>query len=98
MKLGSLFDGNRANSQKIKGGKTMTTYLTIITTVLVLTQIIRVSQNHFILLKQNKVFNKHIEELVEIEVRKEDYENQRKFYKLAIEKMERELLKETDGN
>jgi len=31
----------------------MTTYLTIITTALVLTQIIRVSQNHFILLKQN---------------------------------------------
>lgn len=70
----------------------MTTYLTIITTVLVLTQIIRVSQNHFILLKQNKVFNKHIEELVEIEVRKEDYENQRKFYKLAIEKLEKEKI------
>lgn len=68
----------------------MSIYLTVITTVLVLTQIIRVSQNHFILLKQNKVFNKQLEELVEIEVRKEDYENQRKFYKLAIEKMERE--------
>ena len=70
----------------------MTTYLTIITTVLVLTQIIRVSQNHFILLKQNKVFNKQLEELVEIEVRKEDYETQRKAYKLLVEKLEREKI------
>ena len=68
----------------------MSIYLTIITTVLVLTQVIRISQNHISLRRQKVVFETQLEELVEVEVRKEDYENQRKFYKLAIEKMERE--------
>ena len=68
----------------------MSIYLTIITTVLVLTQVIRRSQNHISLRRQKVVFETQLEELVEVEVRKEDYENQRKFYKLAIEKMERE--------
>ena len=76
----------------------MTTYLTIITTVLVLTQIIRITQNHISLRRQNVLYKKQLGELAELEIRKADFENQRKFYKLAIEKMERELLKETDGN
>ena len=73
----------------------MTTYLTIITTVLVLTQIIRITQNHISLRRQNVLYKKQLGELAELEIRKADFENQRKFYKLAIEKMERELLKET---
>ena len=76
----------------------MTTYLTIITTVLVLTQVIRITQNHISLRRQNVLYKKQLGELAELEIRKADFENQRKFYKLAIEKMERELLKETDGN
>lgn len=36
----------------------MITYLTIITTVLVLTQIIRVTQNHISLRRQNMLFDK----------------------------------------
>ena len=76
----------------------MTTYLTIITTVLILTQIIRITQNHISLRRQNVLYKKQLGELAELEIRKADFENQRKFYKLAIEKMERELLKETDGN
>ena len=76
----------------------MTTYLTIITTVLVLTQIIRITQNHISLRRQNVLYKKQLGELAELEIRKADFENQRKFYKLAVEKIERELLKETDGN
>ena len=68
----------------------MTTYLTIITTVLVLTQIIRVTQNHISLRRQNKLYKGQMEELLDIDIRKEDFETQRKAYKLAIEKMERE--------
>ena len=56
----------------------MTTYLTIITTVLVLTQIIRVTQNHISLRRQNMLFDKEVGELRDIEVKKEDFEMQRK--------------------
>ena len=72
----------------------MNTYLAIITTVLVLTQIIRVTQNHISLRRQNMFFDKEVGELRDIEVKKEDFENQRKFYRLATEKLERERLKE----
>ena len=67
----------------------MTTYLTIITTALVLTQIIRVTQNQISLRRQEKVFDNGLK------ITKEDFENQRRFYKLAIEKMEREKEGET---
>ena len=73
----------------------MTTYLTIITTALVITQIIRVTQNHIHALKQDVLFKKQMGELADLEIRKADFENQRKFYKLAIEKMEREKEGET---
>ena len=73
----------------------MTTYLTIITTTLVVTQIIRVTQNHISLRRQNVLYKKQLEELVELEIRKEDFENQRRFYKLAVEKLEREKEGET---
>jgi len=72
----------------------MNTYLAIITTVLVLTQIIRVTQNHISLRRQNMFFDKEVGELRDIEVKKEDFENQRKFYRLATEKLEGERLKE----
>ena len=73
----------------------MTTYLTIITTALVLTQIIRVTQNHIHARKQDILFKKQMGELADLEIRKADFENQRRFYKLAIEKMEREKEGET---
>jgi hypothetical protein len=76
-------------------GRRMTTYLTIITTVLVLTQIIRITQNQISLHRQNVLYKKNMGELRDIDVKKEDFENQRRFYKLAIEKMEREKEGET---
>ena len=72
----------------------MTTYLTIITTVLVLTQIIRVTQNHISLRRQNMLFDKEVSELKDIEVKKEDFEMQRKAYMLIVERLERELMQE----
>ena len=76
----------------------MTTYLTIITTVLVLTQIIRITQNYISLRRQNVLYKKQLEELAELEISKEDFEYQRKAYRLIAEKLETELLKEIDGN
>lgn len=61
----------------------MITYLTIITTVLVLTQIIRITQNYISLKKQ-------LDRMDALEVKKEDFENQKKFYRLAVERLERE--------
>ena len=71
----------------------MNTY-TIITTILVLTQIIRVTQNHISLRRQNMLFDKEVGELKDVEVKKEDFENQKKFYRLAVEKLEMERIRE----
>lgn len=68
----------------------MNTYLTIITTVLVLTQIIRVAQNTIRLRQEKKVFEGQCAELAEMEIRKEDFEIQRKAYRLIVEHFEKE--------
>ncbi len=70
----------------------MNTYLTIITTVLVLTQIIRITQNYISLRRQNVLYKKQLEELADLEISKEDFEYQRKAYRLIVEKLEREIL------
>lgn len=70
----------------------MNTYLTIITTVLVLTQIIRVTQNHISLYRQDKIYKKQLGELADLEIRKEDFEYQRKANRLIVEKLEGEIL------
>lgn len=69
----------------------MNTYLTIITTALVITQIIRVAQNAIQIHRQNVVFNKQCEEVRDIEIMKSDFEMQRKAYKLIVKKLEREM-------
>jgi hypothetical protein len=63
----------------------MTTYLTIITTVLVLTQIIRVAQNHIQLRRQKTLFKKQLGDLANMEIQKEDFEYQKKAYRLIVE-------------
>ncbi|MBQ0112438.1 MAG: hypothetical protein KBT03_04830 [Bacteroidales bacterium] len=62
----------------------MNTYLAIITTILVITQIIRVTQNAISLHRQNVLFEKQCEEVRDIEIMKEDFEVQRKAYKLIV--------------
>jgi len=70
----------------------MNAYLTIITTVLVLTQIIRITQNYISLRRQNVLYKKQLEELADLEISKEDFEYQRKAYRLIVEKLEGEIL------
>ena len=71
----------------------MNTYLTIMVTVLVVTQVIRIAQNTIQLHRQNKLIKKEIAHLGG--VTQEDFYNQRQAYKLAIEYFER--LKITQG-
>lgn len=66
----------------------MTTYLTIITTFLVITQIIRVTQNAIQTHRQNVLFKKQCAEFVDMEIRKEDFEMQRKAYSLIVDYLE----------
>lgn len=66
----------------------MTTYLTIITTVLVVTQIIRVTQNAIQIHRQNVLFKKQCAEVRDLEIMKADFEMQRKAYKLIVEYFE----------
>ena len=65
----------------------MNKYLAIITTVLVITQIIRVAQNHFQLRRQKTIFEKQLGELADMEIQKEDFEYQKKAYRLIVERL-----------
>lgn len=68
----------------------MNMYLTVITTVLVITQIIRVTQNAIQLHRQNTLYEKQLGELAELEVKKEDFEMQRKANRLIVERLSEE--------
>lgn len=69
----------------------MNIYLAIITTVLVVTQIIRLIQNAVQLHRQNVLFKKQLGDLADCEPTKEDFETQRKAYRLAVEYLEEKL-------
>lgn len=64
----------------------MTTYLAIITTVLVVTQIIRVVQNAISLHKQEILFKEQLGQIQDIT--QEDLDTQRKAYRLIVEHFE----------
>ena len=66
----------------------MTLYLTIITTILVITQIIRIVQNTINLYRNNKVFDAQLKQLGE--VTNEDLETQKEAYRLLVEYFKRE--------
>lgn len=68
----------------------MNTYLAIITTVLVITQIIRVTQNAIQLHRQNTLYKRQLKELVDLDIQKQDFEMQRKAYQLIVERLEHE--------
>ena len=65
---------------------TVEIYLVIITTALVLTQIIRLIQNTIQLRRQNKMFKAQLEGLED--VTNLDIQNQRKMHRLVIEYLE----------
>lgn len=69
----------------------MNTYLAIITTVLVVTQIIRLIQNAVQLHRQKVLFKKQLGDLADCEPIKEDFDTQRKAYRLIVEYLEEKL-------
>jgi hypothetical protein len=71
----------------------MNTYLVIITTVLVVTQIIRLMQNAVQLRRQNVLFKEQLGHLAECNPTEEDFENQRKAYRLIVEHLESKKIK-----
>lgn len=70
----------------------MNIYLAIITTFLVATQIIRVCQNHIQLRRQHILFKKQLGQLADCEPTKEDFENQRKAYRLIVKHFEEKKM------
>lgn len=66
----------------------MNTYLAIITTVLVVTQIIRLIQNAIQLHKQNILFKEQLGHLADCNPTEQDFENQRKAYRLIVNYLE----------
>ena len=68
----------------------MDIYLAIITTALVLTQIIRVTQNHISLRRQEMALRRDLAWIKRAEPTEQDFENQREAYRLLREKLERE--------
>lgn len=63
----------------------MNTYLTIITTVLVITQVIRITQNTISLITQNKLVKEQLREIGD--VGEEDIKNRREVDRLALKYM-----------
>lgn len=74
----------------------MNTYLAIITTALVVTQIIRLIQNTIQLYRQNVLFKKQLGQIED--VTQEDLDTQRKAYRLAVEYLKHRVqFKATDA-
>ena len=72
----------------------MNTYLAIITTVLVITQIVRLIQNAVQLHRQNILFKEQLGHLADCNPTEQDFENQRKAYRLIVNYLEhREAVK-----
>ena len=66
----------------------MNTYLAIMTTALVVTQIIRVIQNAMQLRRQKVQFDAQLAELADVKLTERDFETQRKAFRLAVEYLE----------
>lgn len=68
----------------------MNTYLTIMVTLLVATQIIRITQNHINIVRQNKKIEDTVGWIKENEVSQKDFEIQRKVFYMLYEKLKGE--------
>lgn len=67
----------------------MNTYLAIITTILVVTQVVRVTQNAIQLKRQNKMIKEQLKDLEEVTTK--DIQRQRQLHILAIAYLERKM-------
>lgn len=69
----------------------METYLAIITTALVLTQIIRLVQNTISLHRNNVLYKKQLGDLADLDIHKNDFEKQKEAYRLIVEYLTKEM-------
>ena len=72
----------------------MNAYLAIMTTVLVVTQIVRLIQNAVQLRRQGVLFREQLGELAEMQLTERDFEIQKKAYRLAAAYFEHKLESE----
>ena len=68
----------------------MNTYLTIMVTVLVATQLIRISQNHIQLRRQRKEIDKTVGWINDNDISERDFEIQREVYQMLYDKLKQE--------
>lgn len=68
----------------------MNTYLTIMVTVLVATQIIRITQNHISLFRQEKRIKKDLAWIKDNDISERDFEIQRAVYMMLYDKLKAE--------
>lgn len=69
----------------------MNTYLSIITTILVITQILRIAQNAVSLKRQEKAIKEKVDWIGDVEIQKNDIATQRYVYKLLEVYLEEKL-------
>lgn len=69
----------------------MNTYLAIITTVLVITQIVRLVQNAVHLHRQGIALKEQLGHLADCHPTEQDFENQRKAYRLIVNYFEQKV-------
>ena len=68
----------------------MNIYLTIMVTVLVITQVIRITQNHIQLQRQRKEIDKAVGWIKDNDISEHDFEIQRKVFYMLYEKLSKE--------
>jgi len=74
----------------------MDKYLTVMVTVLVATQIIRITQNTISLIRQNKAIQKDIEWIKDNDISERDFDCQREVFYLLREKLREERDEQID--
>ena len=74
----------------------MNTYLAIITTILVITQIIRVVQNHISLRRTEKEILKNVEWIKDNDISERDFATQREVFRMLYWKLKEEIENEDE--
>lgn len=69
----------------------MNTYLTIMVSILVATQLIRIIQNGISLYRQGRDIKRQVEWLKDTEIKKKDFETQRDVFRMLYTKLVKEL-------
>ena len=74
----------------------MNTYLCIITTILVITQVIRVTQNAIQLYRQNKSIERDLNWIKDRDITKDDFDVQKKCFYMLLNWLEKEEEKDNE--